>query len=117
MSDVRSVDEYIDTLDPKRRETFCQLRDWIRGTLPEAKETMVYGMPTYEMGRPICAIAAQKRYFCIYLCEAEALNQHRRAFAGLNLGKSCIRFRRISQLPIEDVERVLLEAAEALQKT
>ena len=76
-----TVERYLAALDPERRSEFERLRRWVRRTLPDAKETMGYRMPTYEGRERICAIAAQKRHFALYVCESEALERHRRPAA------------------------------------
>ena len=56
----------------------------------------------------ICAFAAQKNYLALYLC---GLGANRKEFAGLNCGKGCVRFKKLEELPLEAVTKVLLAAA------
>jgi len=114
-----TVPAYLASLPQERRAEFEVLREWVRGVLPDAVETMGYGMPTYEKrshegSERICAIACQKRYLALYLCESDALERHRPAFAHLNLGKGCIRFARLRDLPRAAARKLLREAARAL---
>ena len=113
-SRAKTADAYFDALDGDRREAMATLRDLIRKQLPRALETMRYGMPTYEYegeDQPICSLAAQKHYMALYICEIAALDAHRDAFASLDVGKSCIRFKRLEQLPLPKVRSVLRAAA------
>jgi uncharacterized protein YdhG (YjbR/CyaY superfamily) len=41
------VDEYMEKLEPRRRDALAQLRSLIVTTAPDAIETMRYKMPTY----------------------------------------------------------------------
>lgn len=106
-----TVRAYLDALETGRRHEFEQLRDWVSGVLPEARETMAYKVPTYEGAAPVCAIAAQKHHFALYVCETDVLERHRADFADLDLGKGCIRFRRVEDLPRRAARRLLREAA------
>jgi hypothetical protein len=40
------------------------------------------------------------------------MDRYRRELERLNLGKGCIRFKRLEELPLETVERMLREIAE-----
>ena len=94
----------------------------VRKHLPDGyRETMNWGMITYEVpldrhpktynGQPLCyaALAAQKSYLSLYLMpiDAAALARLKTAFAKagkkLNMGKSCIRFKRADDLPLDAI--------------
>jgi hypothetical protein len=88
---------------------------------------MAWGMITYSLplarypetynGQPLlfAALAAQKNYYALYLmCAymgAERERALRRAFrdAGkrLDMGKSCVRFRSLEDLPLEGIGRLI----------
>lgn len=102
---------YVAALPPARREEFEALLALVRGALPGARETMGYRMPTFEVeGVRVCAAAAQKRHLALYVCESSALERHRQAFAHLDLGRGCIRFRSLDELPRKETSRMLREA-------
>ena len=60
----------------------------------------------------LCAFASQKRYMSLYV-EPRILDRHRTELQDLNLGKSCIRFKSIAQLPLSVVRTVLDETVKA----
>lgn len=105
------VDSYLRSLEPDRRREFETLREWVRKVLPSARETFAYRMPTYESRQAICAIAAQKRHFALYVCLDGVLDRHRDAFAQLDVGKGCIRFQALADLPRSAARLVLRDAA------
>jgi len=109
-----SVSAYLASLEPARRKEFERLRAWVRKVLPNAKETMAYKMPTYEGREPICSIASQKRHFALYVCELGVLDQYRDDFAELDVGKGCIRFAHVADLPRTAARKLLREAAREL---
>ena len=104
----KTVDAYLEALAPDRREALAALRSLVHEVVPEAEETMRYGMPTYEKdGALLCSFASQKHYLSLYM-DVGRVEAHRDQLAGLDVGKSCIRFRALEKLPVDTV-RVILE--------
>jgi uncharacterized protein YdhG (YjbR/CyaY superfamily) len=84
---------------------------------PDAVETMKYRMPTYEYGdHALCAFASQKHYMSLYM-DTDIVEKHREELSGLNVGKSCIRFRKMDQLPMDTVKRMLDETVQMRKST
>ena len=121
-SDAASVDEYLDSLPQDRRKAISRVREAILGSLPDGyEEEMRWGMISYEVplaiqpdtynGKPLmyAALASQKRHMAVYLsgvyADAEAREdfeeEYRATGKRLDMGKSCVRFRRLEDLPIE----------------
>ena len=114
-------DDYIDALPPERRETVRAIADVIRRNLPAGfREGMLYGMigwyvpletlPDTYNGQPLglAGLASQKQYVSLYLMnvygdrETERWFRDRWAETGkpINMGKSCVRFRRLEDVPL-----------------
>ena len=127
-SKAGSVDEYLAELPPDRRAVIGAVRDVVRKNLPAGyTEAMDWGMISYQLplerypntynGRPLsyAALAAQKHYFALYLPvvyqdgEQEAWLRREFASAGkkLDMGKSCVRFKRVEDLPLEVIAKVI----------
>ena len=104
------VDAYLEDLAEDRREALEKLRSLVFEVAPDAAESIKYGMPYYEVGGALCAFASQKRYISLYIFDTEIVRRYREALQGLDVGKSCIRFRRIEQLPLEVIRSMLAEA-------
>lgn len=123
-SRATTVDGYLDELPPPRRELGTALRAFILKNLPEGYvESIGWGMPVYEVplsrhadtynGQPLgyVAFAAQKHGWSLYLMGV-AMDPARRAsllaaFAAAgrkaDLGKSCLRFRSLDDLPLQEI--------------
>jgi Domain of unknown function (DU1801) len=127
-SDARTVAEYLAELPGERREVVSIVRDLILRHLPEGyKEAMSFGMICYFVplerfpdtynGQPLgyVSLAAQKNHYALYLMcvyqSAEREKQLREAFkaAGkrLDMGKSCVRFRKLDDLPLETIGELI----------
>jgi hypothetical protein len=119
-----SVDDYLASLPPDRREAISTVRKLILDNLPEGyEEGIQYGMIGYYVplsrypetynGQPlgIAALASQKGYMSLYLMCVYGDPATRRWFesayhaAGkrLDMGKSCVRFKRLEDLPLDVV--------------
>ena len=123
-SDATTVDDYLAELEPDRKASVAAVREVILENLPDGyEEVMQYGMISYIVpttilaetynGQPLmyAALASQKRYMSLYLTNvygdegsAEWFRQ-RYAASGkkLNMGKSCVRFRKLEDLPLDVV--------------
>ena len=106
-----SVEEYLARLDSNRRHILESLRKLVRRAAPQASETLRYGMPTYELNGHVAAFASQKHYVSLYL-DTELVAEHQSDFGHLNCGKSCIRFNRLDQLPLDVVEAMLVKTVQ-----
>ena len=123
-SRAATVPDYLAELDPQRRADIEQVRDAVNAALPAGYvETMSFGMigwvvplddyPVTYNGQPLAyaALAAQKNGNSLYLncvyASPERAERLRAAWAAsdrkLDMGKSCIRFRRAADLPLDVV--------------
>jgi hypothetical protein len=126
MSKAATVSAYLADLPPERRKVLAAVRSVIRKNLPRGyKELMGYGMICYSVpltrypdtynGQPLCyaALAAQKNYYALYLMSIYGDTPRSKAFraafgkAGkkLDMGKSCVRFRALDDLPLDVIGR------------
>lgn len=127
-SDADSVEQYIQALPEDRREAITALRRVILDNLPAGYEEMMqYGMIGYSVplsrhpntynGQPLSyvALASQKNYISLYLMgiysrpeQAEWFTQTWQATGKkLNMGKSCVRFRKLDDVPLDLIGQVV----------
>ena len=121
-SEATTVEQYLAELPADRREAISAVRDVIVENLPEGyRETMNWGMIAYEVplevypdtynGQPLmyAALASQKNHMAVYLTGvymSEAAGEefeeaYRATGKRFDVGKSCVRFRRLDQLPVQ----------------
>jgi hypothetical protein len=119
-------EEYIDQLPDDRKEAFSKLRNVILQNLPTGfAEAMTYGMVSFVVPHsvypagyhcdakqplPFISIASQKHFIAFYhmgiyadpkLLEWFTAEYPRHAKARLDMGKSCIRFKKPEHIPFE----------------
>ncbi len=126
--DTTAVEEYLDTLPDAHRSPIDHVRATVLANLPTGyEEVMNSGMVTYQVpletfsdtynGRPLvyAAIVSRKHHMAIHLMSiytaagaAEAFAEAYRASGKrLDMGKACVRFRQIDDLPLELIGRTI----------
>jgi Domain of unknown function (DU1801) len=121
-SDAVTVDDYLAELLEDRRAALAAVREVVLENLPAGfEEVMQYGMisyvvplerfPTTYNGQAlaVASLANQKRHMALYLMgiygdeDAAAWLQGKWAATGkkLDMGKSCLRFRRLDDLALD----------------
>jgi hypothetical protein len=127
-SNARTVEDYLNELPAERRAVIEQARQVILDNLPPGyQEAMNWGMISYEVPlarypktynqQPLsyAGLAAQKNGYSLYLMCAyngalqEGWLAERFAAAGkkLDMGKSCLHFRRLDDLPLEVIAEAI----------
>lgn len=121
-----SVQEYIAELPDDRQQAIEQLRKILKKNLPKGfTEVMSYGMIGYvvphaiyapgyhcdpKLPLPFLSIASQKNFIAIYhmgiYVDPTLLEWFTKAYADANIGKldmgkSCIRFKKIDKIPFD----------------
>jgi uncharacterized protein YdhG (YjbR/CyaY superfamily) len=105
-SKAPSIAAYISELTTEKRVVIEALDRLVRSSLEDAVGTMKFGMPTYEIGGRMIALNAQKNYFSLYV-DSAVVKRHHAELKGLDCGKCCIRFRKLEDLPLETIRRMI----------
>ena len=144
-SEATTIDQYLAELPDERRVAIETVRDTIIENLPIGyEEAMNWGMITYQVpletfpdtynGKPLmyAALASQKNHMAVYLTSVYAMPDKADEFEAAyratgkryDGGKSCVRFRKLDDLPLDligetiaaiDVETFVTEVEEARQ--
>lgn len=126
-STTTTVDAYLAALPDDRREAIAAVRDVILKNLPKGvAEGMQYGMIGYfiphsvyppgyhcdpKQPLPVASIASQKSHMALYLMTVYGNETEEAWFRDawtatgkkLDMGKACVRFKKIEQVPLEVV--------------
>jgi uncharacterized protein YdhG (YjbR/CyaY superfamily) len=125
-SNATSIEAYLEEIPEERKETFHKLRDTILKNIPKGfSEQLSYGSLGYvvphsiypngyhcnpKLPLPFIAIASQKNFIALYhmgiYAKPELLNWFvaeypKHSTQKLDMGKSCIRFKKMDQIPFE----------------
>jgi len=124
--EAASPDDYLLRIPTDRREVILQLREVILENLPDGfAETMTYGMISYVVPHslypdgyhcdpktplPFLSVASQKNFIAIYhmgiyahkpLLDWFTTEYPKVSKTKLDMGKSCIRFKKPEQIPLK----------------
>jgi uncharacterized protein YdhG (YjbR/CyaY superfamily) len=105
---VGTIEEYLEVIPLDRKEIIMDLIALTKEYFPDIEGNMEYNMPTFN---PVCAIASQKHHISIYIHKVDLVEKYRNELGNLKVGKSCIRFRKKSQLPEKTIRRIFKEIA------
>jgi uncharacterized protein YdhG (YjbR/CyaY superfamily) len=142
-SEATTAEQYLAELPDDRREAIEAVRAVILHNLPDGyEEAMNWGMITYQIPletypdtynkQPLmfAALASQKNHMAVYLMgiyvSDEARDEFEKAYRAtgkrFDVGKSCVRFRKLDDLPLDligqtiaavPVERLIARVEEA----
>jgi uncharacterized protein YdhG (YjbR/CyaY superfamily) len=117
-----SSQEYFDALPKERREIMDFLDTFIKKNAPSLKPNFLYNMPGYGSFKyknakkelldwPTIGLASQKNYISMYICAVEKggylAEQHKSDLGNVDVGKSCIRFKKIQDLNLDTLRKVI----------
>jgi hypothetical protein len=127
-SHAATVAEYLRLLPPDRRRVLEAVRRIVIDHLQDGyEEVMNWGMITYQVplqsgsrptkGQPLmyAALASQKNYFVLHLmgvhgCPTELeriADAYKKAGRKLDMGKGCLRFKALDELPVDAIGSVI----------
>ncbi|MBX7131475.1 MAG: DUF1801 domain-containing protein [Fimbriimonadaceae bacterium] len=116
-------DEYIASLDEPRRSEIQTLHDLIRETVPHLEPHICSGMIGYGRyhykGKTcegewfLVGLASNKASLSVYSCSADdrgyVAERYRDRLPKANIGKSCIRVKKLADLDLEVVRELIRE--------
>jgi len=126
MSKPETTEAYLQTLSPERREVMSGLLSQIRDNMPAGFEEVIqYGMPSWvvprslypsgyhatpELPLPFLSVGSKKNHVAIYhmglyadddLLAWFSTEYPKHAKTKLDMGKSCVRFKKVGAIPLE----------------
>ena len=124
---AKTVSEYMNNLEPERKEIVLFLHDLIQKVSPTLKPHFAYNMLGYgsfkyknykkeEIDWPTIALASQKNYISLYVCALEdgeyIAEKYKKDLGKVSVGRSCIRFKKLSDLNLDAITKVIKKASE-----
>jgi uncharacterized protein YdhG (YjbR/CyaY superfamily) len=114
--DVATPDEYIAAVPQAQLALLQHLRSLIRKAAPKAKEEISYGMLHYDDKGGLFALAAQKNTVNLYVMATDVVAAMSNELAEIDHGKSCLRFKRLEQVPTKTIEKLLQLAKQSHER-
>ncbi len=125
---AKTIKEYFDQLPPERRKPMEFLHAFIQKTAPKLKPAFSYNMPGYGSFKyknykkeiidwPVIGLASQKNYISLYVCAVDngeyIAEKHKTELGKVSVGRSCIRFKKIEDLDLKALKKVIQLAAKS----
>ena len=130
--EAKNVAEYLENIPEERKPYFNKLRNTILENIPEGfGEELIYGMPGYvvplstypdgyhcrkDTPLPFVNIASQKNFIALYhmgiytnpaVMEWFVAEYPKHCKRKLDMGKSCIRFKKMEEIPYELIAELM----------
>lgn len=121
-----TVKEYLAAVPTERQDIIKFLHIFIQKTAPKLKPHFAYNMLGYgsfpyrnykhEMiSWPVISLANQKNYISIYVCAVDKdgylAEKNKKDLGKVSVGKSCIRFKKLEDLNLPVLKKVIQAAA------
>lgn len=121
-SKATTVESYINDVPAERKETITHLHKFIQKVAPSltsyfATNMLGYGKFPYldykkqMIDWPIVALANQKNYISVYVCAVDngeyIAEKYKDQLGKVSVGKSCIRFKKLEDVNLDVLEKVI----------
>ncbi len=120
-----TMEEYLAAVPEERQELMQYLHSFIKKSAPKLKPHFAYNMLGYgkfpylnykkePIEWPVVALANQKQYVSLYVCAMEdgeyIAEKYKKDLGKVNVGKSCIRFKKLEDVNLPALKKVLERA-------
>lgn len=112
----QTIDEYIQGCPENVQPILLKIRDIIRKAVPEAKESISYGMPAFKLsGQPLVYFGAWKEHIGFYATPKghAAFHEELSKYQG---AKGSVQFPLDQPMPYELIEKIAVYRAEEVKK-
>jgi hypothetical protein len=128
---AKTPEEYINSIDEPRREEIESLHKFIKRVVPQYPVYLLGGMLAYgnyhykyASGREgdwcVVGLASQKNYISVYVCASDGkqyvAEKYKHKLPKASIGKSCIRFKKVSDIDLTVLREVIEEGARLASK-
>jgi uncharacterized protein YdhG (YjbR/CyaY superfamily) len=101
-----TIDEYITGFPPEVQAVLEEVRGTIRAAVPEAEETISYGIPTYKLnGRYVIYFAGYKKHVSVYPAPI-GVEEFKEELAAYASGQGTAKFRLDRPIPFDLIIRM-----------
>ena len=119
---ANSIESYLDAVPKDRQDDILFLHKFIQKAVPKLKPHFAYNMLGYgsfpylnykkeQVEWPTISLANQKNYISLYICSIEngkyLAETHKTELGKVSVGKSCIRFKKIDDLNLPALKKIL----------
>lgn len=137
-TNAKTPKEYIELIAEPRKSEILKLFNFIQKILPNEKPFILVGMIEFvpfhyksKSGREgdwsVIALASQKNYISLYVCAVDpdsngtdgkqyVAEKYKDKLPKASIGRSCIRFKKMEDIDLKILEKVIREGVESASK-
>lgn len=123
---AKSAAEYLAAVPKERRKAILFMHEFIQKSVSKLNPHFAYNMLGYgsfsyrnykkeAIEWPVVALANQKHYISVYVCAVEGgeylAEKYKAKLGKVSVGKSCIRFKRVEDVNLPELKKLLQKAA------
>lgn len=123
---AKTTKEYIASLTPERKKIILAVDALIKKTSKKLKPHLAYNMLGYGSFKyknyqkkiidwPVVSLASQKNYVSLYVCALDGkeylAEKYKKELGKVSVGKSCIRFKKLEDLHLPTLVKIIKQAA------
>ena len=102
------IDEYLDKLAPPQKEELQRIRDVVNKTVPEATETISYGIPTFQYkGKYLIGFYVYKNHMSLFPTP-KPIESMKNKLGDYKLSKGTIQFTLAKLIPEPVIRNLIL---------
>jgi uncharacterized protein YdhG (YjbR/CyaY superfamily) len=103
-----TVEEFLAAIPQEQRVALEKLRTQIRAAVPEATESINYGVPAFKLGgRPLVSYAAAKDHCSFYVQSPAVMEAHAADLTGYETTKGTVHFSVDRPIPADLVTKLV----------
>ena len=103
---MKTIDEYIETFEPKIKKTLIEIRNFIKDKVPEATEKISYVMPTFYLHGNLIHFAAFKDHYSLFPSPS-GIDAFEEELIPYRTGKGTLSFPIDKPIPWDIIQKVL----------
>ena len=102
----KTIDEYIESFPIHIQSILSKLRQTIKESAPEVKETMSYGIPTFKLNVNLVHFAAYKNHIGFYPTPS-AIDKFKEELSSYKQAKGSVQFPLNKSIPFDIVKKIV----------
>lgn len=114
-TEIKTIDEYISDFPEKVQVILQNVRNTVREVLPQAKEKISYGIPTFWQERNIVHFGGYDKHIGFYPGSAP-ISAFANDLKGYETSKGTIRFPLDKPIPYDLIKEITLYCAQQVKK-
>jgi uncharacterized protein YdhG (YjbR/CyaY superfamily) len=103
----QTIDDYLEAVDPDKRDALEKLRKTIRAAAPEAEECISYAIPAFRQNGMLVGFGASANHCSFFPFNSTTVAAYKEDLKGYETSKGTIHFQPEKPLPVALVRKLV----------